>query len=242
MFLREIARMVGMSTSKVYRHLASFVEIGLARQEEGSGRYDLGPAAIQLGLAALGRIDAIAIAGEGLARASAQADLDAHLTVWGDYGPTVVRWRGRPTEVAIRVSEGHVLPLASSATGRLWLAYLPASMTGTLLTRELATRAKGQKRTRKEMRADLDADLARIRETGVSISFEERRRGFDALSVPVFDRENEIAFALTVIGLHGAVDFEPDGPVARVLRRVADETSSRLGHDVAERIRSGAAD
>ena len=63
--LSDIAREAGMPPSKVHRYLASFIHAGLAVQRERSGRYDLGPEAAELGVAAISRNDFVVRAGGG---------------------------------------------------------------------------------------------------------------------------------------------------------------------------------
>src|SRR5690606_34825478 len=53
MTLRDIAQRVQMNASNVYLYLASFVHEGIAEQDPVTSQYGLGPAAIQLGAAAL---------------------------------------------------------------------------------------------------------------------------------------------------------------------------------------------
>ena len=58
---------VGMPAAKAHRYLASFMPAGLIEQHPESGRYDLGPFALELGLglAAMARLDPLALAGRG---------------------------------------------------------------------------------------------------------------------------------------------------------------------------------
>ena len=55
--LKEIAARSGMPADKAFRYLVSFVASGLVKQDPASARYDLGPFAMELGLAAHGRIN-----------------------------------------------------------------------------------------------------------------------------------------------------------------------------------------
>jgi hypothetical protein len=59
MMLRDLAAAAGMSAAKAHRYLVSFQRMGLVAQDPVSTRYDLGPAALRLGLASLSRIDAV---------------------------------------------------------------------------------------------------------------------------------------------------------------------------------------
>jgi DNA-binding IclR family transcriptional regulator len=49
--LRDLAADTGMSAAKAHRYLVSYQRLGLVLQDAGTTRYDLGPAALNLGLA-----------------------------------------------------------------------------------------------------------------------------------------------------------------------------------------------
>src|SRR5437867_13131899 len=53
MALKDLARDAGMSPAKAQPYLVSFGKLGLIEQEAGSGRYGLGPLALQPGLLSL---------------------------------------------------------------------------------------------------------------------------------------------------------------------------------------------
>ncbi len=65
-FLREVADHSGLSRSQAHRYLLSFVNTGVAEQDERSGRYYLGGLTVRLGLAAMARLDTVRIAAEHL--------------------------------------------------------------------------------------------------------------------------------------------------------------------------------
>src|SRR5262245_29841347 len=58
--LGAIAKRAALSPSQAHRYLASLIASGMAVQNAASGRYELGPQAIQIGLAALARTDVFA--------------------------------------------------------------------------------------------------------------------------------------------------------------------------------------
>jgi DNA-binding IclR family transcriptional regulator len=58
MALRDLARGAGMSTGKAHPYLVSFLKLGFVMQD-AAGRYELGPLALQLGLARLKRLDPV---------------------------------------------------------------------------------------------------------------------------------------------------------------------------------------
>ena len=64
LMLRDLAAAAGMSAAKAHRYLVSFQRLGLVQQDSISTRYELGPAALRVGLAALSRVDAVRMARE----------------------------------------------------------------------------------------------------------------------------------------------------------------------------------
>src|SRR5579862_2308312 len=49
--LTQIAQRTGMQISRAYRYLAALNETGLLQHDPTTGKYDLGPVAIELGMA-----------------------------------------------------------------------------------------------------------------------------------------------------------------------------------------------
>jgi len=55
---RDLAKAAGMSTGKAHPYLVTFLRVGFVTQD-ASGCYELGPLALQLGLARLQRLDPV---------------------------------------------------------------------------------------------------------------------------------------------------------------------------------------
>ncbi|MBV1733977.1 MAG: helix-turn-helix domain-containing protein, partial [Hydrogenophaga sp.] len=126
LMLRDLAAAAGMSAAKAHRYLVSFQRMGLVMQDPVSTRYDLGPAALRLGLASLSRIDAVKLARERLPQLLAETGHTLAIAVWGNQGPTMVHWLEALQTVPVTLRLGDVMPLLTSATGRCF-----ATFTGT---------------------------------------------------------------------------------------------------------------
>jgi DNA-binding IclR family transcriptional regulator len=64
--LKDIAARAGLAPAKAHRYLVSLIRAGLAEQDSESGRYRLGPLALQLGLGALRGLDVLKLGGEAI--------------------------------------------------------------------------------------------------------------------------------------------------------------------------------
>ncbi len=135
LMLRDLASAAGMSAAKAHRYLVSFQRLGLVSQDSTT-RYDLGPAALQLGLAAITRLDAVKLARERMPALMGRIGHTLALAVWGNHGPTIVHWEESPQSVTVNLRLGDVMPLLSSATGRCFATWVsrgdcPAAARGT---------------------------------------------------------------------------------------------------------------
>src|SRR3954471_10433510 len=194
--LRDLARAANMSAAKAHRYLVSFQRLQLVVQDAASTRYDLGPAALKLGLASLERLDAVKLARERVARLVEQIGHTLALAVWGNHGPTIIHWEESPQAVTVNLRLGDVMPLLSSATGQCFAAYAPKEALAAMLKEEI-TRAQRQGRTDvpttlAEVRTLLDG----VRRRGASRVVDTLLPGIVGFCVPVFDSDGHVALGM----------------------------------------------
>ncbi len=222
--LTEIARLAGMSRSMAHGYLVSLVRSGLVAQDPDSGRYDLGEDALQLGLAALTRVDFMKMGREALESLAAELGETVILSVWSDEGPVcVAKIDGkRPSLYEVRV--GGVANLLVTSTGLAFLAHRPLGP-----CRELIDRARDRGLGAGLDDARLEAALERIRTAGLATTQPAMLPEASSIAAPVFGHGDEIRAALTVIGPTGALDVSPEGVIAAALLQTAGRLSRRLG-------------
>lgn len=213
-----LARAAKMPVSKVHRYLASFVHAGLAVQSGRSGRYALGPFAARLGLAALARNDFVNRAADQLEDLCQETGLTALLTVWANQGATVVRWERAASPVATSFGLGSTLPLLTSASGRIFLAFLPARLTEAALAAELARAAAGKVEWPdfEPSREGVTKLIRSVRERRIATVDGHYVPGLRAIGAPILDWQGEAQAAVTLIGTSEAV-IEENGPAERAL-------------------------
>src|SRR5438874_1692541 len=94
--LKELSARADLDPSSAHRYLASFVRCGLVRQDADT-RYDFGPLALHIGLAAVRRLDPVQITERALPALVEETGYTALLSVWSNRGPTIVHWQRGPT-------------------------------------------------------------------------------------------------------------------------------------------------
>jgi DNA-binding IclR family transcriptional regulator len=244
--LSALAKAAGMPAAKAHRYLVSLIRVGLVEQNPASGEYDLGSLALELGLASLGRMDAVKLADETIADLRDATSETVALATWGNHGPTYIRLMQSRRPVTINLQIGSVMPMTYTASGLCFATFLPEQETASLLQLELA-RNRHEKLdapyTKHELAPLLDEtrqhgmariigklDPAAVREPGKSRAAERLLAGFNAFSAPVFDHDGCMRFALTVVGSAAHVSAAWDGPIAQATRQHAADLSKRLGY------------
>jgi DNA-binding IclR family transcriptional regulator len=227
MMLRDLAAAAGMPPAKAHRYLVSFGRMGLVAQEAVSGRYDLGPFALELGLAGLARLEPLKAAEPMLAELGETIGHTVALAVWGNQGGTIVRWLGSDTPISASLRTGSVMPLTRSATGRAFLAYLPRETTAKRVREELAANARAglEPVTADEVGRIID----QTRRHGLARAVGDLIPGISGVAAPAFDYNGTMVLAVVALGYGGGFDAGWESEIATAVRSAAARISARLG-------------
>jgi len=236
LMLRDLAAKAGMSAAKAHRYLVSFQRLGLVVQDADTTRYDLGPAALKLGLASLSRIDAVKLARARLSPLMAQIGQTLALAVWGNQGPCMVHWVESPQAVTVSLRLGDVMPLLSSATGLCFAAFMATRQDAVntrfkgLLKDELARAQKLGRQGLPVTMAQVSALLDEARSHGIARVVDTLLPGVGGFCAPVFDADGHMALGMVALGSLSTFDAAWDGAVATPLMAAARQLSSDLGY------------
>lgn len=179
----------------------------------------------------IARLTALRIATRAIVELSDELDETLGLGIWGNHGPTIVRWEESSKPVSDNLRTGLVLPVLTSATGLAFAAWLPRALTAPLVDAELVQDATGNFYPDAER---LPQRLAQIRANGFTrlvgtVEFTALYgASISAISVPVFDSESAMVLALTAIGASGTLDTDESGRVITRMRECAQELSARM--------------
>jgi DNA-binding IclR family transcriptional regulator len=229
MMLRDLASSAGMPPAKAHPYLVSFVRLGLVEQDRATGRYELGPLALQMGLASMRRLEPVRIATEAIAELVLRIGQTVALSVWGNHGPTVVRIEEASGAVHVNMRTGSVMSLFGTATGRVFAAFLPPKMIENFVETGVGRASVGDETARQMSRKQIAAAVAEVRERGLARAVDRPIPGVNAFCAPVFDHSGSIALAITAIGPSGTFDAGWDSDIAKELLDCAETISKRLG-------------
>lgn len=230
LMLRDLAKAAGMSAAKAHRYLVSFQRLELVVQDAASTRYDLGPAALKLGLASLSRLDAVKLGRQRVTLLMEEIGHTLALAVWGNHGPTIIHWEESPQAVTVNLRLGDVMPLLTSATGLCFAAHASQDAIAGMVKDELARAQKQGRADLPTTQAGVRALLAGVRQRGGARVVDTLLPGIAGFCVPVFDSDGHMALGIVAMGPAGSFDSEWGGAVERPLRAAARQLSSDLGH------------
>jgi DNA-binding IclR family transcriptional regulator len=233
MMLKDLALAARMPAAKAHRYLVSLARLKLVVQDAATGRYDLGPFALELGLSALGRLDAAKPAARALEALSETLGETIALAAWGTHGATFIRIAEPMRAVTVSLRTGAVAPLTISAIGLVFSAFLPKQATDTQLRRELEENRKSAYPKAPTTRGALDALLEDVRRNGMASAESAFAPGVNSYAAPIFDHTGRIVFSMAVIGYAGQIGSGLQSPVARTLAQTARDVSAQLGYKAA---------
>jgi DNA-binding IclR family transcriptional regulator len=219
--LKDLARLAHMHPGKAHRYLVSLARTELVAQDNISGHYGIGPMAIALGLSGLRNVDVVRFATAMLPALRDEINETVLLSIWSPQGPVVFALEESSRPVSMNIRVGSILPILSTATGRVFAAFLPREAVAGLIEAE-------QRRSAKFSETKI---LQETHERGIAAVEGTLVPGVNAISVPVFDHKDRIAAVIGALGRTEELDVDPKGRVARVLLNAADELSRRMGRE-----------
>jgi DNA-binding IclR family transcriptional regulator len=229
MMLRDLARAARMPAAKAHRYLVSFLRTGLVSRDGASGRYDLGHFALDLGLASLARLDPVRIASPVLDALAEETGETVALAVWGNMGPTIVRWVESRRPVTVNLRTGAVMPLLNSAIGRCYAAFFDSPQLRRQLEEEFRISAGADDTQIRIARGEFDELMVEARDQGMSRTVGGVIPGINAFAAPVFDHQGKVALAVAGLGPAGLVPPHWNGVLPKAIRAAALDVSRELG-------------
>jgi DNA-binding IclR family transcriptional regulator len=216
--LKDIAAEAGMTPAKAHPYLVGFCKIKLTEQDTLTGHYRLGALALRVGLAALDQSESVQQAILMMERLKERVRHTAVLTVWSQHGPTIVHMAAVDFPIETNLRVGSTMSILSTATGHVFAAFLPTSVTSGLVNVELA-RGTRSSHERAELESKFLVEVEHVRTRKMARTLGHPLPGINAMSAPVFHGDGQLALAITVYGPEKTFDTSWSGPIAKELKR-----------------------
>lgn len=224
--VREMARNLGISPGVVQKSLQALVVQGFAEQDPTTQHYYLGPAAIQVGLAGLAKLEIRQVARPYM---EALAERCGETTILGLRQGNIAVYIDKVVsreEMRVDVPIGSRRPLNCTAVGKVILAYLPDEEIERLSHEGVFVNSTPQSITDLSL---LKTELAQVRAKGFAFDNGEFTIGMTCLAAPVRDHDGGVIGAITVSGPVQRMDAIEETLSAEVIH-CANEISTALGY------------
>jgi DNA-binding IclR family transcriptional regulator len=194
----ELARRIGVNPSTASRLLATLEAARLVEQVPANGRYRLGLRLLELGNAALGRLDLRALARPHLEALVGETGETTTLSVPGERDAVTVDFAQSSSSVQSVARLGRPSVAHATAAGKVLLAFgdvpLPTRALERFTRRTLTDPQK------------LGAVIERVRDQGWADAAGERERDLNAIAAPILGADGRLAGILGVQGPEGRFD------------------------------------
>ena len=197
-----VASELGMNTATAHRFLHTLEAAG-ALTSYRRGYYGLGQRIEELGRLAAETNPLAAVVQPILDKISRQLNESVMACRLGRYGPTCMSVAISDRPITVNITVGTVLPLHSSAQGKLWLAEMSEEeRTSRLEQLPLLPTSRNTISDRKR----LDEELELIRKQGYALNRGENEPDIGAVSVPVKAKDGHMLLTLSVFGMFSRFD------------------------------------
>jgi DNA-binding IclR family transcriptional regulator len=193
--LSELATRLELAPSTTHGIVRTLVEHGMVVQEQGSSRYQLGPAVLRLGNVYLDTLELRSRAvpwAEDLARRTGFGVRTGVLLI---DDVVIIHHEPRPDGSRQMPEVGIVIPAHASALGKALLAFLPADEKRVLTSGGLRSMTGETVTSPDDLRQQLEA----VRASGIAVEQDEAVLGESGLASPVFDASGTAVGAIGVV-------------------------------------------
>ena len=225
--LTEISELLEWPKSTVHGILATLRDYRFVDQSAINGRYRLGVRLFEFGQKAARNWGIREVALPVMQKLNAQCGEMVQLAT-EDAGEVFYLEKIDSTNIIRIVSDiGVRLPMHCSGLGKALLAFRPPAEARSILTR------KGMRRMTRYTLVDLsqmEIELAKIRQQGYSFDNQEIMEGLRCVAAPIFDRNGEVRYAVSVSTLAEQLTGNYFEYVVGEVIKAAAEISRNMGY------------
>jgi DNA-binding IclR family transcriptional regulator len=220
----EIAQVTGLHKATVHRIMITLLNGGFLERAPDGERFRLGVRVVELGLGALRGLDLRQAAFPYMEQLVERFDETCDLGIFDRGMVLYVEVVHSKHSLTIAARVGRRLPAYCTASGRVFLAFLPPEVVEPVLSEPL--RPCTEKTT--TSLAQLQEELEATRQRGYAIDDEEFEKGIRAVSAPIRDIDGNVIAALSMPGPIHRMPTERMSEIADALLEAADSISAHV--------------
>jgi DNA-binding IclR family transcriptional regulator len=221
----DIARALSLPATTTLRIMNTLHLEGLVRKDRS--QYFLGPVLIHLGNAALAATELPALAQPLLQKLTRETDETSHLAVPCDNRSLIVSVCDSPHPLRAASRPGTLVELHCSATGKIFLSFLPDQLQKSYGGNHPITRYAPRTIT---TRPGLRKETELTRKRGYSLDNEEFYEGVRCLAAPVHGSDRSVIAAVGITAAATRFPIDRAAEISRLVQSCARELSRSLGY------------
>ena len=223
----ELAETLGFSKSTVSRLIQTLVdEEFLAPDSDGPG-YRLGSALLALGGNYVSDSELYNEVAPVLNKLVLETGESAHIAIRNKHKVLYLNKQIGLYYSDIKTQVGSINPSHATSSGKVLLAYSPEETVEVILNSDLEAFTEHTLTNPIKLAKQLD----KVRQQGYATSMEELSYGNYSIAAPVFDYENKVVCAITIVGPVSRLTKEKLERFCKLIVRSAKEASERLGYE-----------
>ncbi|MDP2779622.1 IclR family transcriptional regulator [Devosia sp.] len=213
----DLAKEVGTSKSRIFRHLQTLLNAGIATRYEPGGQYGVGPKLVDIGRAINRRYDLVNLATSVMHDLRESFGHSVILSRVEHHGIEVLKSISGKSPIVLEIRPGTVLPFLTSAQGKLAMAVAQASLnSGTPLAAARATYER-----------ERPGELEVVRQAGISVA--QMREGLNGVAAPIFGPADQIVGTIALLDTVADIGREIEPATIEALKSAAQRLSESMG-------------
>ena len=225
--IKDLSQELGLHKSTIHRLLSTLAYRGYIRQDQETGKYQLGLKVMELYNALVDNNELIKMARPVLERLASQCREAVHLLVMDNDEAVYVDKVEFPNTIHLRSHIGKHISLHCTASGKIFLANLPGDTVKNIIKKKGLPRHTKNTITSETL---LREELGKINRQGYSLDNIENEENVRCVAVPVRDSVGKVIAALSISGPTIRVKSRKIPVFVKLAQEGGDEISRSLGY------------
>ncbi|MCG8616039.1 MAG: IclR family transcriptional regulator [Desulfobacterales bacterium] len=224
--ITDFARRLGLAKPTVYSLINTLTKHQILEQNPENSKYRLGPGAFRLGLQYARHSDVLSTVSVWAERLCYKFGKSVNVCMLVGEQAVVV-YKVDPDQVVISYPDvGAVVPLHSTANGKMLLAHADPEVRDSLLADYPFTRITASTITD---RRQFEDELERTRSEGVSFNRQESVSGINAVAGPIFNHLGQMVASFAISGKTEEFN-DNEGQLIAEVKKTAQSISKQMGY------------
>lgn len=223
----ELSDELGFSKSTVSRLIQTLVEEEFLMEDSDSPGYRIGSSLLSLGGHFVSNSELYQEVAPVLNKLVLETGESVHIAVRNKRKVLYLNKQIGSYYSDIETQIGSLNPVHATSSGKLLLAHSPSETIEIILNEELMAFTEHTHTNPIMLRQEIEE----IRKKGFAFSKDELKIGNYSIAAPVYNYENEVVCAITLVGPTSRLTDVKEERFTRLLIQAAKEASERLGYD-----------